>query len=54
MKLVDLLRNLNIDTPEFVLSQLLEHKLYGSGDTEVDVVVLIVRVVFGWLFGLDS
>ena len=45
-KLVDLLRSLNMNTPEFVLSQLQEHKLCVSGETHVDIVVLVVQFVF--------
>ena len=37
-----------MNTPEFALSQLLEHKLCVSGKTHVDVVVLVVWVVFVW------
>ena len=35
-----------MNTPEFALSQLSEQKLCVSGETHVDVVVLVVRVVF--------
>ena len=42
--------NLNMNTPEFALSQLWEHRLCVSGETHVDVVVLAVRVVC--LFGM--
>ena len=35
-----------MNAPEFVLSQLQEHKLCVSGKTHVDVVVLVVWVVF--------
>ena len=40
------LRSLNMNIPEFALSQLQEHKFRVSGETHVDVVVLVVRVVF--------
>ena len=45
-KFVNLLRNLNMNTPEYALSQQQEQKLCVSGETQVDVVVLVVRVVF--------
>ena len=52
-KMADLLQSLSMYTPEFALSQLLEHKLFVSSDTNVDLVFLVVRVVFDvWLFGM--
>ena len=45
-KFVEFLRNLNMNTPEYALSQQQEQKLCVSGETQVDVVVLVVRVVF--------
>ena len=41
--------NLNMNIPEFALSQLLEHKLCVSVETHADAVVLVARVVFVWL-----
>ena len=49
MKLVDLLRNLNMITAEIALSQFQEQKFCVSGETHVDLVVLAVRVMFVWL-----
>ena len=43
---VGLLRSLNMNTQEFALSQLKEHKLCLTSETHVDVVVLVVQVVF--------
>ena len=40
--------NLNMNTPEFALSELLEQKLCVSGKTHVDVIVLVAWVVFVW------
>ena len=48
-KLVTLLRNLNMNTPEFALSQLQEHKLCVIGETHIDVVNVVVRIVFVYL-----
>ena len=48
-KLVNLLRNLNMNTAEFALSQLQEHKLCVTGETHVDVVNVVVRIVFVYL-----
>ena len=45
-KLANLVRILNMNTPEFALSQLQEHKICVSSETHVDVVDLVVRVVF--------
>ena len=39
---------LNMNTPKLALSQLQEHKLCVSGETHVDIVVLVVWVVFVW------
>ena len=49
MKLVDLLRNLNMNTAEIGLYQLQEQKFCVSGETHVDLVVLAVRIMFVWL-----
>ena len=48
-KLVNLLQNLNMNTAEFALSQLQEHKLCVIGETHVDVVNVVVRIVFVYL-----
>ena len=44
--LANLVRILNMNTPEFAFSQLYKHKLCVSSESYVDVVALVVRVVF--------
>ena len=45
MKSANFLQNLNMNTPEFALSQLQEDKLCITSEIHVDVVVLVVRFV---------
>ena len=50
---VCLLSSLNMNTAEFALRQLQEHKLCVTSKTHVDVVILVVQVVlYVWLFGM--
>ena len=41
--------SLIMNTPEFALSQMEEHKLCFSDETHVDFIFLVVQVVFVWL-----
>ena len=38
-----------MNTPEFALSQMEEHKLCFRDETHVDFIFLVVQVVFVWL-----
>ena len=48
MKLANFLQSLNMNTAEFALSHLQEHKICVTSEIYVDVVVLVVWVVFVW------
>ena len=48
MKSANFLQSLNMNTAEFALSQLFEHKLCVISEIHVDVVVLVVWVAFVW------
>ena len=45
-KLADLLQTLNVNNPEFALSQLQERKLLVSSETHFGAVISVVGVVF--------
>ena len=45
MKSVKFLQCLNMNTAEFALSQLQEHKLCVTSEIHVDIVFLVVRIV---------